>query len=424
MRSVQLRRITKSACDGPFGSAIKSDHYEDGGARVIRLGNIGSAEWQGEDAAFIGLEYFEALRRHEVRPGDLLIAGLGDDRNPVGRACAAPQGIGPGIVKADCYRFRLSEGDPRFFAYFLSSSAGIAQSAQLADGSTRKRLTLGKALGLRVPDLAVEQQRAIADYLDAETARIDALIAKKQQLIHLLEERLGVAMTEIAIPGVDPKRDFRVPSDAPGDVTPRGWRQMPIGALLARITYGFTNPMPTTDEGPFMLTANDVGDDGSVRYGTARRTSEEAFAELTDKSRPKRGDVLLTKDGSLGRVAVMDGTRACVNQSVAVLTPRPGAVSGRLLASLLRVPAYRDALIFEAGGTTIKHLYITRVVKQRLALPPASGHADLLRQLTTIEDEHRALAGTVATQIDLLQEHRQTLITAAVTGEFTVPSAA
>ncbi len=193
MKTVQLRRLTESACDGPFGSAIKTDHYAETGARVVRLGNIGSAEWNERDEAFIDLTYFDQLKRHEVLAGDLLIAGLGDDRNPVGRASVAPQGIYPAIVKADCYRFRLRDCDARFFAYYLSSEAGIAQSAQLADGSTRKRLTLGKALALRVPHLELTEQRAIADYLDTETARIDALITKKQQLIHLLEERSRLA---------------------------------------------------------------------------------------------------------------------------------------------------------------------------------------------------------------------------------------
>ena len=113
-----------------------------------------------------------------------------------------------------------------------------------------------------------------------------------------------------------------------------------------------------------MLTANDIGD-GVARVGTARRTTQDAFDRLlTEKSRPKPGDVLLTKDGTLGRVALFEGGDACVNQSVAVLTPDRNRVLPRLLAELLAVPAYRDALIFEAGGTTIKHLYISRIVKQ------------------------------------------------------------
>lgn len=61
----------------------------------------------------------------------------------------------------------------------------------------------------------------------------------------------------------------------------------PLGNYLERITYDFTNPMSTTDEGPFMVTARDVNN-GRILYEQARRTSERSYSEeLTDKSRPK-----------------------------------------------------------------------------------------------------------------------------------------
>ena len=101
-----------------------------------------------------------------------------------------------------------------------------------------------------------------------------------------------------------------------GDV-PEHWLVTPIGHLCEVLSYGFTNPMPTSEDGPYMLTANDV-DYGKVNYETARRTSMEAYRnDITEKSRPKKGDVLITKDGTLGRVAIHEGQEACINQSVA-----------------------------------------------------------------------------------------------------------
>src|SRR5437868_13051216 len=92
-----------------------------------------------------------------------------------------------------------------------------------------------------------------------------------------------------------------------GDV-PRHWSVAPLSAFALRVTYGFTNPMPTTDDGPFMVTAKDVHS-GGIDYSTARHTSWEAYTnELTEKSRPRINDVLLTKDGSIGRVAICDRT--------------------------------------------------------------------------------------------------------------------
>jgi type I restriction enzyme S subunit len=79
--------------------------------------------------------------------------------------------------------------------------------------------------------------------------------------------------------------------------------------------------MPDAEDGPWKLTAKDVVD-GRINYSTARRTTLTAFTNnLTDKSRPRLGDVLLTKDGSIGRVAVVDREGICINQSVALIRP-------------------------------------------------------------------------------------------------------
>jgi len=206
IRSIRLRRLSIAACDGPFGSAIKSDHYAETGARVVRLGNIGFANWINDDAAYLDLDYFSSLRRHSVKPGDLLIAGLGDKKNPVGRATVAPDSIGPALVKADCYRIRLRGAHPKFVAYCLSSGYGRPQSARLADGSTRQRLTLGKALSLRIPDIPEETQRAIATYLDAETADINVLVGAVSNQLDLLTEHRQALITaavtgEFQVPG-------------------------------------------------------------------------------------------------------------------------------------------------------------------------------------------------------------------------------
>jgi type I restriction enzyme, S subunit len=89
--SASLRRGLSFLTDGPFGSAFTSADYSDEGAAVVRLGNIGFAEWRGDDLARIPLQLFDTFRRYQVRAGDLLIASLGDERNHAGRACVAPE---------------------------------------------------------------------------------------------------------------------------------------------------------------------------------------------------------------------------------------------------------------------------------------------------------------------------------------------
>ena len=92
-QSLALGRVTTSRCDGPFGSGLKSEHYSESGIRVVRLQNIGWAEFADLDAAYLDEAYARQLGDHSVKGEDILIAGLGDDGHPVGRACVAPAEI-------------------------------------------------------------------------------------------------------------------------------------------------------------------------------------------------------------------------------------------------------------------------------------------------------------------------------------------
>lgn len=184
-----LRRVTTSRCDGPFGSGLKSHHYADSGIRVVRLQNIGHGLFRNTDAAFIDLEYYATLGDHDVAAGDLLIAGLGDDRRPAGRACVAPASILPAMVKADCFRFRplRKRLDPSFAALHLSATAS-GSSAALSRGATRQRTNLQETASRKIAVPPIEEQLAIAEYCRDSTARVEDAIAVAQREIALVRE--------------------------------------------------------------------------------------------------------------------------------------------------------------------------------------------------------------------------------------------
>lgn len=192
-------RLTYSAtawCDGPFGSSLASAHYSDTGARVVRLGNIGRGAFKDVARAFISSDHFSELKRHEVRPSDLLVAGLGDERNPLGRACVAPD-LGDAVVKADCFRFRLDEQVllPAFAAWYLSSERGWARTAQLAQGSTRARANLGLMTSVRVPRPSLEQQRRSVGMIEDHRERLLLTQRALDHQLALMQERRQALIT-------------------------------------------------------------------------------------------------------------------------------------------------------------------------------------------------------------------------------------
>jgi type I restriction enzyme S subunit len=177
---------------------------------------------------------------------------------------------------------------------------------------------------------------------------------------------------------------------------PANWHVGELREFLSLITYGFTNPMPDSGEGPWKLTAKDVVG-GRINYATARRTTVDAFERLlTDKSRPTIGDVLLTKDGSIGRVAVVDRGGVCINQSVALLRPNQ-RISPEFLKYLLLSPHYQAVMEGDSDGSTIKHIYITRVDKMQVAVPPLSEQKAIVATIGSLDDRIVLLRETNAT---------------------------
>lgn len=307
---------------------------------------------------------------------------------------------------------------PEYLLYVLRTMA--PDFKRLIMGSTHQTIYMPDVSRFSTPVPSLHEQDCAVSFIRHETAKIDALIGKKERLIELLQEKRMALITRAVTKGLDPTVPMKDSGVEWLGEIPAHWDLVALSRFLHRITYGFTNPMPVTDDGPYMLTANDIGD-GHIRYEDARRTSRRAFdVALTDKSRPISGDILLTKDGTLGRTAIADGQEICINQSVALLRLNQTLVDVGFVHNALRAAAYQERMIFEAGGTTIKHIYISRLAKMPIACPPQSEQRDISEHVSRSRKVIDNLTLRIKDGIDRLKEYRTALISAAVTGKIDV----
>lgn len=165
--------------DGPFGANLKTEHYvESEGFRVIRLQNIGAGVFRDEHRAYVDEDRYNRLLRHAAFPGDIVVAGLVDDSI---RCCIVPDGIGPAIVKADCYRFAVHERvSAQYICLYLCSETAHQFASAHHHGLTLTRIGLGNFRSIPVPLPPADEQRRI--------------VARVNELRHLcaeLRQRLG-----------------------------------------------------------------------------------------------------------------------------------------------------------------------------------------------------------------------------------------
>lgn len=199
----------ESVADGPFGSNLKTEHYAvDPGARVVRLQNIVAYEYNDRDKAYISDRHARFLLRNKVIGGDVLIAGLGEERYPVGRACVYPNELPPAINKADCFRARCNSDvmENKFFMLLLNSELARRQIRRYEQGVTRPRINTGnlKRLVICIPD--IDEQRRIVTKFESVQATIHAqqstVETLRQQKLGLMQDLLtGKVSAKLDTPG-------------------------------------------------------------------------------------------------------------------------------------------------------------------------------------------------------------------------------
>jgi type I restriction enzyme S subunit len=162
--TMRLRDTSEKFSDGPFGSNLKSEHYTQEGIRVIRLQNIGVGSFIDDDKAFIAPQHFDRLRRHECRPGDVLVGTLGE---PNLRACLLPTHIEHALNKADCVQIRpkLKQVTSEYLCWLLNLPSTLSMASGMIAGQTRSRISMGRLAELMVPVPPIDLQNTFASHV-------------------------------------------------------------------------------------------------------------------------------------------------------------------------------------------------------------------------------------------------------------------
>lgn len=308
--------------DGPFGSNLTSAHYTEVGARVVRLQNIGDGVFN-DTQAYISDSHFKSLQKHEVRVGDLLVASLGE---VLPRACLAPEGLGPAIVKADCIRVRLAQTvEARWVLYALQTPFVRKWAADHLHGVGRPRLGLKVIRGLPVPVPPIDEQRRIVDLLEDHFSRLNAAEATldhaERSLAGLRERVVRDIITGVGVSG---SRSNDVPGaegveDGSLASLPAGWQWLRLRDL-AEVVGGVTKDSgrqsdPAFVEVPYLRVAN-------VQRGRLVLDKITHIRVAQAKAHALRlmpGDVLMNEGGDrdkLGRGWIWEGqVEDCVHQN-------------------------------------------------------------------------------------------------------------
>ncbi len=405
------------------GDWIESKDLSNNGIRYLTSGNVGDGYYKEQGQGFISEATFAALNCVEVLPGDVLISRL---NLPVGRSCIAPD-IGARIVTCvDNVIVRPdSKFDRRFYVYLLSSKSHFANMENLARGTTMQRISRSTLGRVRFAFPPPHEQTQIATLLDRETAKIDALVAEQRRLMELLKEKRQAVISHAVTKGLNPNAPMK-PSGIEwlGDV-PAGW-------MVKRLRF-VSNLNPSKSEiadldrgtAVSFLPMEAVGDDGTLTLD-----KEKTIAELeTGYTYFRNGDVTIAKITPCyenGKGALMGGlTNGIGFGTTELIVARPilSQTTGNYLHYLFISQVFRnlgESHMYGAGGQ--KRVPNDFVRNFATAIPPLPEQIAIVDFLETELAKFDTLTAEAQFAIDLLQERRTALISAAVTGQIDVRS--
>lgn len=400
---------------------------------VLRSTDISlGGQWKIVDPA---VRSVPAIDRHRkvLREGDLVVVTSSGSEAHLGKTAIVSA---PVAARSPCFanfvqRLRPThDADARYIRYFLGSSQAKEELAALGNTTTGLRNLNGALIGsVTFPGPSLAEQRAIADHLDAETVRIDALIAKKQQLIHLLEERRrSVTLAEVTGRLTHPA-DLAPCELAWADEVPRHWDV----ALLRLVAEQGTGHTPSRDHPEWWIPDECVvpwvttGEVRQVRSDRVRivdetreRISHIGIQNSSAEVHPKDTVFLCRTAASAGYSGIM-GSDMATSQDIATWTCGDRIDPDYLLFCLRAMR--KDLLERLATGSTHKTIYMPEIQGLQVPVPPIDEQRETAERLKAEIDRSFAATDALTRQIELLAEHRQALITAAVTGVFAVPSA-
>lgn len=382
----------RSITDGPFGSNLTSAHYTESGARVIRLQNIGDGEFR-DAAAYISLEHFETLRKHEVRAGDLLVASLGDN---LPRACLMPDIGEPAIVKADCIRIRLRpDVDQRWVLLALQRQETKRWAEGIVKGVGRQRLGLKAIRSLPIPVPPLSEQRRLAAAVDESLAALRVAFDRDVLVSRLRLLRLSALREQFD--GLRASVESKPLSDV---------AQTSLGKMLDA-------KRATGDPTPYLRNIN-------VRWGTVDTTDVRKVPLTGDERRRfalSAGDILVCEGGEPGRCAVWDGGGTIMAFQKAIHRVRPSTlIDARFVALAIEefIRSPRSASYFT--GTTIRHLPQERLRSILLPVPSIKVQHAVADSVANFEFETKMVRRLVDTVELRTLALRDSLLDAAFSG--------
>ena len=363
----------------------------------------------------------DQIRRFSLHKGDVLITKDSESWTDIAVPAVVSQDLPDVLCGYHLAHIRPGDNcDGAFLSRAFSAAGPRNQYEIVANGITRFGLT-GDAIREGVfPVPPLPEQQAIATFLDRETVRIDALVAKKERLIELLQEKRTALITRAVTKGLDPNTPMEDSGAEWLGEIPAHWEIKKLKVMVPGITVGIvvTPSKYYVDQGVPCLRSLNIAQ-GQVSTDDLVFISEEANL-LHKKSQIFADDVVIVRTGRAGVAVVVPPEFDGANCIDLLIVRRSESLYSRFFYYVMNSHMIAAQVSLDSVGAIQEHYNTSTLSNLRIPCIPYAEQqsiADFLDQETTKLD---SLIAKVREAIERLRELRTALVSAAVTGRIDV----
>lgn len=390
------------------GAAFKPTDWGDNGLPIIRIAQLTGKPFDN---------YFEGNipRFLKISDGDLLFSWSAT-------IDAFIWYRGDAVLNQHIFKVIPKTNTEKKYLYYLIKHHAPRWSDDDAHGSTMRHIKK-ESLSNKVylPDLPT--QRAIADFLDRETARIDLLIKKKRRFIDVMSQKWAATVTFTLANGLDGSASKKASGVSWVGEIPAHWEVYKLGHI-GRSANGINIGGDAFGSGFPFVSYGDVYRNNAlpkVVKGLVQSSAEDRARYALNK-----GDVLFTRTSEVieeigfSSVCMEDMPDAVFSGFLIRFRPKAGKMNPLFSKYFFRDQRLRAFFSREMMIVTRASLSQGLLQRMPVVLPPLNEQEQIADYLQQKENVFLTVSRSVNASIDRLKEYRSTLITAAVTGQINV----
>ena len=327
----------------------------------------------------------------------------------------------------DVLRKDNNEIDEKFYTYLFRTEKAQAVFKKYSRGimEVRLRLYFDKFGAITVPFPPCEEQKQIAHYLDRKTTQIDRKIDLLTRKANKYEELKKSLINETVTRGLDKSVAMKDSGIEWIGKIPKHWEVKhfkQFSTMKGRIGWQGLRHSEFIDEGAFLITGMNFKG-GKINWNEVYHISDERY-EQAPEIQLKSNDILMTKDGTIGKLLYVDNIpapyKASLNSHLLVFRPINNSYYPRYLYYQLDSSSFKDYIEIAKTGTTFFGISQAAVGRYIGLLPPLSEQKAIALYLDEKTAHCDKIITTINQQIEKLKELRKTLINDVVTGKIKV----